>query len=70
MWRASSGTAKESSGARGWAVRKNPNVFLLRTALKDSPQGPTTANRHQPPTANCHQPPTANRHQLPTTKRR
>ena len=28
----------------------NPNFFLLRTALKDSLQGPPTANR-QPPTA-------------------
>ena len=34
--------------------------LLLRTALKDSPQGPPTVNRHrQPPTAN-RQPPTAN----------
>ena len=35
--------------------------FLLRRALKDSPQGPPTANRHQPPTANRQPPPTANR---------
>ena len=42
------------------AVFKNPNFFWLRTALKDSPQGQPTANRHQPPIANRHQPPTAN----------
>ena len=49
--------------------------------VKDSPQGPPTANRHrlptanrqppltsnrQPPPATNHQPPTANRHQAPT----
>ena len=41
--------------------------FSLRTALKDSPQGPTAdhqlptaANRHQPPTVTNRQPPTAN----------
>ena len=43
------------------AVLKKPDFFFLRTALKDSPQGPPTANRHQPPTAaNHHQPPTTN----------
>ena len=31
---------------------KKPDFFLLRTALKDSPQGPPTANRQPPPTAN------------------
>ena len=36
-------------------VLQNPNFFLLRTALKDSPQG--TTNREPPPTAN-RQPPT------------
>ena len=50
-----------------WAVRKNSIFVLLRTALKDSPQGPPTANRHQPPpTANCQPPSAANRHQPQT----
>ena len=48
--------------------------FLLRTALKDRPKGPPTANHQTPPTANrqppttanCHQPPIPN-HQLPPT---
>ena len=40
-------------------------LFLLRTALKDSPQGPSTANR-QPPTATNRQPPTATNRQSPT----
>ena len=49
------------------AVLTMPDFFLLRAALKDSPQGPPTANHHQLPTTNCHhQPPTANRHQPPT----
>ena len=39
--------------------------FSRRTALKDSPQGPPTANRQPPPTVNHHQPPTTNR-QPPT----
>ena len=38
--------------------------FLLRTALKDRPKGPPTANRQLPPTANRHQPPTAANRQL------
>ena len=43
--------------------------FLLRTALKDHPKGPSTAN-HQPPTTNRRQPPTvANRQQRPTANR-
>ena len=41
--------------------------FLLRTALKDRPKGPSTANRQLPSTANGHQPPTTNRHQPPPT---
>ena len=41
--------------------------FLLRTALKDRPTGPPTANRQLPSTANRHQPPTTNRHQPPPT---
>ena len=44
--------------------------FLLRTALKDRPKGPQTANRQLPSTANRHQPPTTNRHQPPATNRR
>ena len=50
------------------ALLKDPLFFI-----KDSPQGPPTANRQlpptancQPPTVNCHQPPTINRHQPPT----
>ena len=39
--------------------------FLLRTALKDRPKGPPTANR-QPPTANHQPPPTASGDQAPT----
>ena len=44
--------------------------FLLRTALKDRPKGPPTANHCQlPPTTN-HQPPTAaNHHQPPVASR-
>ena len=43
---------------------------MLRTALKDSPQGPPTANHQSPLTAtNRHQPPTAaDRHQPPTAQ--
>ena len=33
-------------------------LILLRTALKDRPKGPSTANRQPPPTANRRQPPT------------
>ena len=40
--------------------------FLLRTALKDRPKGPPTANRQLPPTANRQQPSTANRQPRPT----
>ena len=52
-------------------LKKPNNFFPLKTALKDSPQGPPTANRHKPPTANHRrQPLTANRNQLsPTTNR-
>ena len=50
------------------AVLKGPDFFfLLRTALKDRPKGPPTANRQLPSTANRHQPPTTNRHQPPPT---
>ena len=46
--------------------------FLLRTALKDRPKGPPTANRQVPSTttANFHQPPTATNHQPPTATNR
>ena len=56
-----------------------PRVFfLLRTAPKDRPKGPSTANhqppptanRHQLPTANCRQPPAATNRQPPTTANR
>ena len=40
--------------------------FLLRTALKDRPMGPPTANHQPPPTANHQSPPTANGDQPPT----
>ena len=60
------------------AVLKGPDFFLLRTALKDRPKGPPTANRQPPTATNCHQPPTVNRcqppptthHQLPTAANR
>ena len=51
------------------AVLKGPDFFLLRTALKDHPKGPPTANRQLPSTANRHQPPTTNR-QPPTAANR
>ena len=46
--------------------------FLLRTALKDRPQGPptATANSHQLPTATNRQPPTATNRQPPTAANR
>ena len=45
--------------------------FLLRTALKDHPKGPSTANSRQLPTATNHrQPPAATNRQLPTTANR
>ena len=43
--------------ARGVLHSPNTFLFLLRTALKDQPWGPPTANRQPPPTANRHQPP-------------
>ena len=51
------------------AVLKGPDFLLLRTALKERPKGPPTANRQLPPTANRHQPPTANRQPRPTANR-
>ena len=54
----------------GGSLRDEIFFFLLRTALKDRPKGPPTANRQLPTTANCHQPPTTNRHQPPATNRR
>ena len=57
-------------GGASRAVLKGPDFFLLRTALKDHPKGPPTANRQLPPTANRRQPPTANRRQPPTATNR
>ena len=51
----------------GWSLR-DQIFFLLRTALKDRPKGPPTANRQLPSTTNRHQPqPTASGDQLPPT---
>ena len=51
----------------GRVVLKGRDFFLLRTALKDRPKGPPTANSHQLPTATNRQPPTAaNRQRRPT----
>ena len=55
---------------RGVLKERDFFFFVLRTALKDSPKGPPTANRQLPSTANRHQPPTTNRHQPPATNRR
>ena len=54
----------------GRSLRDQIFFFLLRTALKDRPKGPSTANRQLPSTANRHQPPTTNCHQPPATNRR
>ena len=54
--------------ARG--VLKELDFFLLRTALRDRPKGPSTANHQPPPTANRHQPPAATNRQPPTTANR
>ena len=62
----------------GASLNEEIFFFLLRTALKDSPKGPPTANSHQlptatnrqPPTASGDQPPTANHCQLPPTTNR
>ena len=51
----------------GRSFRGQIFFFLLRTALKDRPKGPPTANRQLPSTANRHQPSTTNRHQPPPT---
>ena len=50
------------------AVLKGPDFFffLLRTALKDRPKGPPTANHQPPPTASHQPPPTASGGQPPT----
>ena len=53
----------------GGSLRDEIFFFLLRTALKDRPKGPPTANRQLPSTANRHQPPTTNR-QPPTAANR
>ena len=65
----SPGVRAGGGGGQGRSLR-NQIFFLLRTALKDRPKGPPTANRQLPSTANRHQPPTTNRHQPPTTNRR
>ena len=44
--------------------------ILLRTALKDRPKGPPTANHQPPSTANRNQPPTTNRRQPPVATNR
>ena len=44
--------------------------FLFRTALKDRPKGPPTANHQPPPTTNRQPLPTATNHQSPSTNRR
>ena len=62
----------------GRSLRDQIFFFLLRTALKDRPKGPptanhqlpSTANRHQPPATNRRQPPAATNRQLPTTANR
>ena len=68
-------TPPEKTPAAGESFR-NWIFFLLRTALRDRPKGPPTANHQPPPTANQRQPPaptkcqpptTANRHQPPIT---
>ena len=46
------------------------STSLLRTALKDRPQGPPTANRQPPSIANRQPPPTTNRQPLPTATSR
>ena len=51
----------------GVSLRDEIFFFLLRTALKDRPKGPPTANRQLPSTANRHQPPTTKCHQPPPT---
>ena len=51
----------------GRSLRDQIVFFLLRTALKDRPKGPPTANCQLPSTANRHQLPTTNRHQPPPT---
>ena len=53
----------------GGSLRDEIFFFLLRTALKDRPKGPPTANRQLPSTTNRHQPPTTNR-QPPTATNR
>ena len=65
----------------GGSLRDEIFFFWLRTALKDRPKGPPTANRQLPSTANRHQPPptastnrrqppAATNRQLPTTANR
>ena len=68
----STGDVIHSMGGAGLLIRTQIVFFLSQTALKDSAQGPPTANRQPPPTVNRqplptptnHQPRTANRHPL------
>ena len=41
------------------------DFFLLRTALRDRPKGPSTTNHQPPPTANHQPPPATSRDQPP-----
>ena len=54
----------------GGSLRDEIFFFLLRTALKDRPKGPPTANSHQLPTATNRQPPAATNRQPPTAANR
>ena len=73
-WSVAHGPPSTGHSSTGRAVLNGPDyfffTFLLRTALKDRPKGPPTANRQLPSTANRHQPPTTHRHQPPATNRR
>ena len=73
------GTCQANVPSMAWWSLRNQIFFLSRTALKDCPKGPPTANRRQPPTSNRHQPPptgssdqppSATNHQSLTTYRR
>ena len=62
---------RQQSGCKAGLVLWDRDFFFgLRTALKDRPQGPSTANHQPPSTANRHQPPTANRRQPPAATNR
>ena len=55
-------------GGEGRGVLRELDFFLLRTALRDRPKGPPTANHQPPATTNRQPPPTASR-QPPTANR-